>query len=190
MVIRIDDNPNNVCELLFIRSAWGIASAAEVPSLAPKPEPGDSVLPPAGSAEEWSEKWMRAWQRAWDWYSTGDAVRQPSPELLRALSQPGQPLHPAFPPFWRAEHGYEGIDRDAVNKWMRALRPRLDLPLWAQPEHLSLPALIAAWEAGLATVVTLPYAGYFARRISPTHLVVSNETRADPALYTRALRET
>lgn len=187
MVIRVDDNPNNVCELLFIRSAWGIPPDAAVPPLAPHPDPGDSSMPQTATAEEWSARWSHMWQRASDWYSTGDAVQQPSPEFLRALSGPGQPPHPAFPPFWRAEHGYDGINRHALNVWMRQLRPRRDLQLADTPERLCLPALIEAWEGGLVTVVTVPYSGFFARRMSATHLMVSNETRADPQSYKRAL---
>ena len=55
------------------------------------------------------------------------------------------------------------------------------------PEPQSLPALIAAWEGGLDTVIVLPYAGYFARRVTQRHLAVSAATRNDPDSYSRAL---
>jgi hypothetical protein len=51
----------------------------------------------------------------------------------------------------------------------------------------SLTALIAAWKNGLDTVAVLPYAGFFARRITNRHLAVSAETRKDPASYAQAL---
>lgn len=38
------------------------------------------------------------------------------------------------------------------------------------------------------TVIVLPYAGEFSRRISRRHLVVSALTRNDPGSYSRALR--
>lgn len=188
MVIRIDDNPNNVNELLFVRSVWGIAHEADIPPLSPQPHAGQSARPPTASFEEWSAAWMHVWAQAWEWYSTGDALQQPSPEFLRASARPEQPVPPSFPPYWRARHGYDGIDRDALFHWMRSIRNRRDLPLEEHPERRSLPALIEAWEGGLATIVTLPYAGYFADRISLSHLVVSNETRADPEMYSRALK--
>lgn len=58
-----------------------------------------------------------------------------------------------------------------------------------QPERVCLDALIPAWESGLSSLVSLPYSGYYERRISSTHLVVSNATRARPDAYRRALAE-
>jgi hypothetical protein len=55
------------------------------------------------------------------------------------------------------------------------------------PEPRSLPALIAAWQGGLDTVIVLPYAGFFARRITKRHLAVSAAARNDPESYSRAL---
>jgi hypothetical protein len=101
--------------------------------------------------------------------------------------RPGQPLHPAFPPFWSTEFGSDGIDRDAFWAWQTESQPRMDVPLEEEPERVCLPSLIPAWKSGLATIVTLPYSGYFARQISRTHLVVSNETRVDAVSYAKAL---
>jgi hypothetical protein len=56
------------------------------------------------------------------------------------------------------------------------------------PEDQSLPALIAAWQGGVDSVIVLPYEGYFARRITARHLAVSATTRNEPAAYGRALR--
>ena len=56
------------------------------------------------------------------------------------------------------------------------------------PERLSLPALIEAWRSGLDTIITLPYRGFYARRITGRHLVVSTRTRLDPDMYSLALR--
>lgn len=187
MVIRVDEDPNNVCLLLFIRSAWGIASDVDIPSLGPGPDAGNSSLPAGAGAEEWSARWKREWTRAWEWYQLSDPQQRPTSRLLRSLARPGQPLHPAFPPFWQAEWGDEGIDGDAFNRWLAVLRPDLPVALAKQPERVCLDALIVAWNAGLETIVTLPYEGYFAQRISPRHLVVSAATRADPDSYSRAL---
>lgn len=188
MVISVDE-PNNILELLYIRSAWGIPSSVPVPPLDPEPDHGASSAPLTANLNEWSGRWDRAWARAWEWYSIAHRTQRPTPELLRALSAPGQPLHPAFPPFWRAEHGEEGIDRDALASWTMLVRSPGTMPLEMQPERVCLEALIPAWEGGLISVISLPYSGYYACRISPTHLVVSNVTRVDPDSYRRALAE-
>jgi len=187
MVIAVEDDPNGILELLFIRSAWKIAPGAAIPALEPEPDPGASAPPPTAGPDEWGERWRRAWRRAWDWYSIRDPRQGPTPELLRTRSRPGRPLHPASPPSWQAEHGEEGIDRDALARWRDGLRPKQRLPLDRQPERVCLPALVEAWRAGLELVIELPYAGHHARRLSPRHLVVSRATRADPDLYGRAL---
>jgi hypothetical protein len=187
MVISIDENPNNICQLLFIRSAWGIASDVEIPMLDPMPDAGTSRTPSSVSESEWSTRWEREWSRAWQWYSISDSSQRVTSELLRRLSTPGQPLHPAFPPFWQGEYGDDGLDSAAFDRWQRASRPEMHVALESTPERICLDALIAAWNDGLGTVVTLPYAGYFAQRISAKHLVVSGSTRAHPASYNRAL---
>jgi hypothetical protein len=187
MAISVDDSPNNVCQLLFIRSAWGIASDADIPILDPMPDARDSFMPSSASESEWSARWKREWSRAWRWYSIHDPEQRPTSELLLQLSTPGQPLHPTFPPFWQAEYGDEGIDSAAFDQWQRDSRPDIHVALESTPERLCLDALIAAWEAGLESVVVLPYLGNFAQRISAKHLVVSGSTRAHPESYSRAL---
>ncbi|GAB3034821.1 hypothetical protein GCM10027052_10860 [Parafrigoribacterium mesophilum] len=187
MVISIDENPNNICQLLFIRSAWGIASDVEIPMLDPMPDAGTSGMPSSASELEWSTRWKREWFRAWQWYSISDSRQRVTSELLRRLSTPGQPLNPAFPPFWQGEYGDDGLDSSARDQWQRASRPEMLVALESTPERVCLDALIAAWNTGLETVVTLPYAGYFAQRISAKHLVVSATTRARPESYNQAL---
>lgn len=197
MAIRVDDTPHHLLILLFIRQAWGIAAAADVPALEPLPYFGDSYLPDSAARAEWEARWRRAWQRAWAWYTVEDPdpTIHPAPGLIREATRPGQPLNPWIPPFWQSEHGWTGVDADAYNAWEtscsphgfaqpRGTRGRMAADL---PEPRSLPALIAAWEGGLDTVVVLPYAGYFARRITIRHLAVSAATRNDPASYSRAL---
>lgn len=186
MVISIDF-PNNVNELLFIRKAWGLSPDVDIPPLAPEPNPGKSSLPSTGSIELWSARWEAQWSRAMEWYSISDSTQHADSAILREQSRPGQPLHPAVPPFWGTEFGDDGIDGDAFWSWQREIIPRMDIPFEEHPERVSLPALINAWNSGLTSIVAIPYAGYFALRISPTHLVVSIETRAHAATYSQAL---
>jgi hypothetical protein len=190
MVIRVDETPHHLTILLFIRQAWGIAAEADVPRLDPLPDIGASRLPDSAGKSEWEARWHRAWARAWDWY-TVEQPGLPTPEQIRAVSRPGQGLNPVIPPFWQADYGWAGIDLDAYNNWERQCSPHAYAPprrsAAASPEPRSLPALIAAWEGGLDSVIVLPYAGYFARRITNRHLAVSAAARNDPESYSRAL---
>lgn len=194
MVIRVDDSPHHLTILLFIRHAWGIAANADVPGLQPVPDSGSSQLPDSADRSEWEARWHHAWGRAWDWYAVEDPEpkRLPTPELIRDVWRPGQGLNPVIPPIWQAEYGWAGIDPDAYSTWQQQCSPHAYAPprrIAAElPEPRSLPALIAAWEGGLDSVIVVPYAGFFARRITRRHLAVSATTRNDPGSYTRALQ--
>jgi hypothetical protein len=83
----------------------------------------------------------------------------------------------------------DGIDLDAFNRWQGRFRGHDVLPFDEQPERVCLPSVIAAWHRGLTTVLTMPYSGYFAERISAQLLVVSIATRNDPLWYSSALVE-
>ncbi|WP_157156748.1 MULTISPECIES: hypothetical protein [unclassified Diaminobutyricimonas] len=186
MVISVD-NPHHLELLLFIRQAWDVGRETAVPELDPVPDVGGSVMPDTVSRDEWKRRWQREWARAWDWYGVHDPSARPTPEDMRAIWVPGQPLHPALPPRWEVEYGMDGIDQESFTDWSRGLEPPLGQPLEETPERVSLPALIEAWQTGLQCIVVLPYAGYFAKRITRRHLAVSPSTRADPDEYRRAL---
>jgi hypothetical protein len=63
MVIRVDDTPQHLTVLLFIRQAWGIAAGPDVPTLAPVPQGGASRLPEVPARNVWEARWHRAWER-------------------------------------------------------------------------------------------------------------------------------
>ncbi|MET3810201.1 hypothetical protein [Arthrobacter sp. UYEF3] len=194
MAIRVDATPHHLAVLLFIRHAWGIAADADVPRLDPLPAVGGSAIPDTAPRAEWDARWRRAWVRAWDWYSVQepDPTVHPTPGYIRAVSRPGQDLDPLIPPFWQADYGWEGIDPHAYNAWEQRCSPdAFAVPrrrAAASPEAQSLPALTAAWQGGVDSVIVLPYEGYFARRVTSRHLAVSAATRDDPGAYSRALR--
>lgn len=194
MAISVDDTPHHLTVLLFIRDAWKLEADADVPRLEPLPDVGTSRIPDSATPAEWEARWRRAWGRAWDWFSVEepDPTIHPTPGYLREASQPGHGLDPLVPPFWQAEHGWEGIDAGAYTAWEMACSPEAFFPSRRSaaelPEPQSLPALIAAWENELDTVIVLPYQGYFARRITARHLAVSAVTRNEPTAYSRALR--
>lgn len=183
MVIRIDETPNALLTLLFVRAAWELAPEADVPDLDPHPSCGASAAPATATREQWSERWVTVWDRAWAWYGPPGAGPRPP------AAEPG-PLRPDDPQgasiWWEAEHGLDGIDRDALRRWKATLREPRPVPLDREPERRNLDALIPAWRAGIDSVLVLPYRGYYARRVGARHLVVSRTTRDDPALYDRA----
>jgi Txe/YoeB family toxin of Txe-Axe toxin-antitoxin module len=47
--------------------------------------------------------------------------------------------------------------------------------------------LVPVWQSGLRTIIELPFAGYYARRVDREHMLVSRTTRNDPELYSLAL---
>jgi hypothetical protein len=103
---------------------------------------------------------------------------------MRQVMQPGQPLHPLIPPLWTSEYGWDGIDQDAFNTWEQSMAQKVP----TDPERKNLSSLIPAWKSGLDTIIVLPYAGYFAKRVTRGHLAVSAATRNDPESHSRALQ--
>jgi hypothetical protein len=166
MAIRVDQTPHHLTILLFIRRAWGIAGDATVPSLEPLPDVGGSLIPDTAPPADWDVRWRRAWARAWDWYSVEepDPTIHPTPDHLRAASEPFHPLDPLIQPFWQSDYGWEGIDVHAYHAWEQACSPDAFAALRRRaadsPERQSLPALVAAWQDGIDSVIVLPYEGY------------------------------
>lgn len=186
MMIRVNDHPQHLHQLLFVRHAWSIAADADIPELWPVPDTGSSRLPDPPGAAVWEDRWRTAWKRAWDWFNIEDHSHPElvTPAFIREATKPGQGLNPLIPPFWAAEYGMEGVDFPAFSRWDSSLLPDFPSPA----ERRNLPDLIPAWESGMDTVIVLPYAGYYAQRISRRHLVVSAVTRNEPESYRRALR--
>lgn len=193
MAITVEDHPFALNLLLFIRHTWLIVADDDIPELSPQPDPGSSKTPDSASLPDWESRWQNAWDRAWTWYQIADSSWPQYPtqesmhqmqETMRQVMQPGQPLHPRIPPLWTADYDWDGIDQDAFNTWDQSLAPKFP----TDAERQNLPSLIPAWESGLDTIIVLPYAGYFARRITRRHLAVSASTRNDPESYSRALQ--
>jgi hypothetical protein len=186
MVISIDC-PHHLQLLLFIREAWDVGRDTAVPLLDPVPDVGNAAMPGTASRAEWERRWHSEWVRAWDWYDVHDPSAHPTQADLMAIWRPGQPLHPALPPRWDVEYGTDGVDQDAFSAWSMQLDPPVGRPLEEEPERVSLPTLIQAWQTGLQCIIVVPYAGYFANRVTRRHLAVSPSTRADATQYSTAL---
>lgn len=186
--ITVEDNAQHLLILLFTRHAWSLAPTIEIPELWPAPDVGNSELPGSAAVDVWNVRWRHAWARAWDWYQIeGKSGRsQLLQDEVHEISRSGRGPLPGVPPIWTAEYGWEGLDKDAFKAWEKLL-----VPYFANfPERQSFSDLIDAWRIGLDTVIVVPYRGYFARRISARHLVVSAATRNNPDSYRKALKTT
>lgn len=185
MAIRVNDLPHNLTLLLFVRRAWSIAPDMDIPHLSPEPDCGQSSLPKSADVATWDRRWRTAWHQAWSWYEIEDPTHHPTPAEMREFSDSSQGLNPFIPPFWTQQYDSEGLDQGAYQAWEQRLMPKF--PQDAEPR--SLQELIPAWKSGIDTIIVLPYKGYYARRLTRRHLVVSAETRNNPEQYSRALRE-
>jgi hypothetical protein len=93
-------------------------------------------------------------------------------------------------PNWREPFGQEAFAAsfgDWSQVWYEELGRKNAVPLEESPERRVLGALIPAWEAGLARVVTIPCQGEYTRVIGSSALLITENTREDPELYAAAL---
>ncbi|WP_213816940.1 hypothetical protein [Glaciihabitans sp. dw_435] len=185
MLLRIEDQNAHLTELLFVRAAWGLAPDIPVPELDPRVMPGESRMPDTATREEWDRRWRQQWAKTWLWY---DYEEPWTPEAgLQSIAEKSEAMNPYFPPRWTDDYGWDGIDREALDDWVGSMPDPHQLRLEDEPERRNLDDLIPAWKSGLDTIVVVPFAGYFAKRITTRHLVVSSMTRNDPASYALAL---
>jgi hypothetical protein len=189
MVLRIEDEPAAIMELLWVREAYGLSPSGDLPpSLVDGPgrlgEPADRLL--------WEAAWAELWPAV-----LGHAAHVVRASDLEALSaapdgsrERADGLARLFGPTWSEQFGGGGLGAP-YQEWTerrfdrRAARPRVS---WSDdPEHRALPALVPAWTAGLEQIVTIPCAGDHTRRLGSMTLLVTESTRDDPERYARAL---
>ncbi|SDH66622.1 hypothetical protein SAMN04515691_0469 [Leifsonia sp. 98AMF] len=195
MVIRVDDDLQSLLELLWVREAWQLHPVGDdlPPALIDTPIAVAPAMRMSAPTSEWEAVWPRVWEEVLE--HAGTTPRPDIFELLQATPN-GSPdraslLRELVGPSWREEVGGEAFT-DEAEQWMQAqfeqrVRPS-SAGLEAQPERLSLEALIQAWKCGLTTVVQIPCRGAFTRRIGPHAILVTAGTRADPERYAEALR--
>ncbi|SFR99023.1 hypothetical protein SAMN04487783_0300 [Agrococcus baldri] len=189
MSISIEDHSSPIEELLWIREAYALQPEGDVPPLLVQTpeaagEPEDASMWEAARVQLWSAAVQHAGgvipgERLEALMHTEDA----SDERLAALLA----MHG---PSWRDRFGDAALERGYL-EWsgrrFDALTQAMQQPLRETPEHRSLAALIAAWEAGLTRIVTIPCRSEHTRVISSSALLMTEETRADPAAYAAAL---
>lgn len=184
--MTVDNHAQAINMLLFVREAWALASDLDIPALSPKPQVRGSSLPASQTVETWEQRWHSQWLRAWEWYELDKSRTTPaSPSHMNELARPGQDLNQHIAPFWFVEYGFEGIDEEAFYAWDKFVVSGA-VPMDARSHAAEL---AVASELGLTTIITLPYSGYYAKVLSNSHLVVSNDTMQDSAMFKKALAD-
>lgn len=190
MVISVDPDPQQILELLWVREAWGLRPAdVDVPMLVGAPE---RVGEPT-DRDAWETAWPQVWE---DVVQHTGVLVEPSrfeDELRRAAvgsQERAELLRRAFGPSWRDRFGDDAFGEE-FRTWshrrfeeQKAQRPR---SVAESPERMALDALVPAWEAGLAKVVTIPCRGDYTRVIGGSVLLVTEDTRRDADRYAAAL---
>jgi hypothetical protein len=193
LVLEVEDSPHSLLDLLWLREGCGLEpTGVDLPPLL--------SVPPAPAAAAPDEATRRTWQAAWPfvWDEVLEHAGRPrqGERFQRLLEQPPTSLDRAamireyLGPTWRDRFGDEVFDDDGYRDWVAAdaeARLAHSVEYERSPEYVALPALIPAWEAGLATVITLPCDGEFTRVVGPAALLVTAATRDDPDAYRSAL---
>ncbi|PXA72791.1 hypothetical protein [Cryobacterium arcticum] len=195
MIITVEDRPNVLLELLWIREAFTLQPHGEdlPPSLSDTPEVVQNAASSADTRAEWACAWPRIWHAAVA-HAGADTASQLFDEIRTTpigSAERAELLHQINGPNWRDEFGDGAFHHDSYSTWsqlgMDALLAGLSTPLEDHPERRDLPTLISAWHAGLTKIVTIPCAGEFTRKVSENALLMTDATREDSDSYRRAL---
>ncbi|HEV7848510.1 MAG TPA: hypothetical protein VGO88_04200 [Mycetocola sp.] len=195
MVITVEDDSQPLLELLWIREAWQLdPEGGDLPPLLVDTPASLGASQRSGAPiREWRAAWPRVWTAVLQHAGT---VRAPDIfDRLQASENSDERarlLRELVGSSWQEEVDAEAIT-DETQQWMHSQfkhRTGRSLAGWgAQPEHLALETLIDAWRCGLTKIVEIPCRGTFTRRIGAHAILVTAETRADPARYRSALTE-
>jgi hypothetical protein len=195
MMLTIEDRPNALLELLWIREAYGLAPRGH--DLPPLLREAPAAVADAAFGADARAAWEKAWPAAWhDTLAHAGTDRDPRIfDQLQATpvgsAERAALLRRLTGPSWADAFGSDAIDGSSYRAWsengaaahMAALSTRLE----DSPERRDLAALIPAWRAGLTIIITIPCAGEFTHRVGRNALLVTDSTRAESAAYRRAL---
>ncbi|WP_145985662.1 hypothetical protein [Microbacterium phyllosphaerae] len=194
MTITVEDRPQTLLELLWIREAHGLRPVGETlpTNLADSPSPAANPVD-----SETHERWSNAWARIWSEVLAHSAAElDPTAfdaafDSATSLAERARLLRQMAGPTWDDEFGRGVFDDDAYREWERrgfdshvSTRPGM---LADSPEHRDVEALAAAWRRGLTKVVTIPCRDMHVRQLGSRALLVTDEVRGDSVEYRKAL---
>jgi hypothetical protein len=195
MTITVDDRPDTLLDLLWIREAHQLQPGGDdLPPLLVDPP-----LPVSDSAvrAEMRTAWEDGWARIWHAVAAHAGLESGPHQFERMQNTPdgsaerADLLRRLIGPTWRDEFGDSAFADPSYDIWVQdgfdAHRSSIPRKLQDSPERRDLAALIPAWRGGLTTIVTIPCRGEFTQRISPNALLITDETRDDSDAYQRAL---
>jgi len=166
MTIRVSDGAN-LLDLLWLRH---MAVGNAEPSLPPAALPGEPV-----SSDD--HRLVGTWEKLW----------KESLEHSRSLHELDPLAVAEHRELWAAPDigsfaDALGLDAgEGVRSWREA-------PVFHNAERMAVEDVRVAWRRGLRTVIELPLAAGYWRKLSPATFVVSTVTRRDAAGYSEALR--
>lgn len=194
MVIRIDDSPYALLELLWVRDAWALAVGADVPPLVDTPRRVDATR----RARVDIGAWTRAWPGIWD-AALAHAARPEDPSRFAAVGKTenasperAAALRGIMGPTWHDRFGRDTLG-EAFRGWHARhterliARRRAHTDVDEEPERACLASLVPAWHRGLTQVIVLPCRGEVTRSIGACTLLVTATTRDDAGRYATAL---
>lgn len=187
--MEIDDHPQALKMLLFVRSAWSLEDGTvDLPDLDPRPNTGTSSRPTSFDKAHWVSRWNHEWHRTWAWYQSQETQNR-STKQAKVHNPP--PLHADSsvdgPPFWIAEYGTDGVDMSAFREWDQKTLPEFPPPT---DDIETNSALVSAWNRGLTQIVVLPYKGDYSDFTNTGQLAISDFTRKSSLRFRTALDST
>ncbi|WP_066593586.1 hypothetical protein [Cryobacterium arcticum] len=195
MLLTIEDRPNALLELLWIREAHALRLQGEdlPPLLLDTPTTVQHAALSTDTRDEWASAWPRIWHAVVA-YAGPDLDSRLFVELQATAigsTERASLLHRIVGPSWRDDFGDSAFENDSYRAWsqvgMDAQLAAMATRIEDSPERRDLPPLISAWHAGLTKIVTIPCLGEFTRRISENALLMTAGTRANSDSYRRAL---
>jgi len=195
MTITVEDRPNQLLELLWLREAYALHPEGDdlPPMLVQTPERATAAIDDATRAG-WEAAWARIWRETVQHAGREfDAALFAQLEGLAAGSAERESaLQELFGPNWADEYGRDALQDPSWMSWEQrgidafiASRPDAHQN---SPERRDLEALLPAWRAGLTKIVSIPCRGEHTRKLGSNALLVTAGTRADSDRYRAALR--
>ncbi len=194
MTLTIEDRPNQLLEMLWVREAHELQLDGDdlPPMLSQTPERAA-----AGMSRESRVEWERAWPRIWR-ETVAHTGRELEPsrfaqleDLAHGSEERKAALHQMLGPNWSDEFGHHVFQDPSWKNWERhgmdAFIASMPDAHRNSPKRRDLEALIPAWRAGLTKIVTIPCRGEYTRKLGTNALIVTDVTRADSGLYRAAL---